>query len=291
LDTQKGDRVHPGKNHRKGGKPALLSSKTNKGPSHRDEGAIGKLVFLVDDDTVLRAFLRDILTMQNFRVIEASTCSEAMAKFDPDTDICVIDYQLPDGSGIELLEVIRKTRPFLPVLIMTGYGTEDIATSAFRTGAADYLKKPLEIEFLLLKIAEKLGGETVRDKAVSERAGSEDDFILGWMAMYIEKNHTQDLDLDKLAEKAGMNKFRLCRLFKEKFGMGYLSYLNNIRTAHAKELLRNDALSILNISDHIGFGSLSQFERVFRETEGMSPREYRKKVIKGGALIIRSVFR
>ena len=241
--------------------------------------ATGKSVFLVDDDACLRTFVKNILEMQGFRVIEASTCSEAMNRFNHDVDICVIDYQLPDGNGIALLDVIRKTRPLLPVIIMTGYGTEDIVTSAFRTGAADYLKKPLAIEFLLLKIDEKLGGETIGDKVVPEVADSRDDFIMGWLAIYMEKNHTQFLDLDSLAEKAGMSKFRLCRLFKERYGEGYLSYLNGIRTRHAKELLRNSSLSIFTVSDRCGFRSLSHFERTFRLVEGMSPREYRKKII------------
>ena len=276
--TRKGDRIFSGEDRLKVRRSAP-STIPIEASSCNAQGSVGKSVFLVDDDFDLRNILKDIFEMYNFRVIEAATCSEAMRKFDSEVDIAIVDYHLPDGNGIALLGLIRNTRPHLPVIIMTGYGTEEIAIRAFRTGAADYIKKPLDIEFLLRIIDERLGGGIIIDKSVAGKTDSGAGLIMEWMAMYIEENHTFDLDLKKLAEKAGMSKFRFCRLFKEKFGKGYLSYLNGVRVAHAKELLRNHTLNILNISEHTGFGSLSQFERVFREIEGISPREYRKKMM------------
>jgi len=237
-------------------------------------------VLLVDDDAECRAALKEMIRMDNYQVIEAGTCSEALKSLDPHIDIALIDYQLPDGNGIELLGTIRKTKPLLPVIIMTGYGTEDIAVRSFRTGATDYIKKPCSIYFLLRKMAEKLGGEIVMEESSPECAGNNDYAIIDGVAMHLEENHhIQDLSLDRLAEKFGMSKFRICRLFKEKFGRGYRSYLNETRLVHARELIRNSDLSISDIAYSAGFGSLSQFERVFREAEGLAPREYRKNML------------
>jgi len=129
-----------------------------------------KSILLVEDEDDVRASLKNILEIENYNVLEAATYSAAIKQLKHHIDLALIDYVLPARDGLELIKYIRKTKPFLPVIMITGHGTEDVAIKAFRTGATDYIKKPLNIPYLIQKIAGILlsseGEITSREKEV-----------------------------------------------------------------------------------------------------------------------------
>lgn len=237
-----------------------------------------KSILLVEDEKEMRATLREILEMNSYKVLEAGTYSNAVKHLESDIDLALVDYRLPDCDGIELLKRIRKDKPALPVIILTGYGTEDVAVKSFRTGAEDYIKKPFAIPYLLKKIAGILGEEFGGEDSGHECGSNMETFMMEGIAMHMEENYMQDLNLDKLADMAGMCKFSFCRQFRKKFGHGYVAHLNGIRIKRSKELLGNPDLSISDIAYTAGYKSLSQFERVFKSAEGVAPRDYRKNI-------------
>src|SRR5262245_65370079 len=74
----------------------------------------------------------------------ATTGAEALAKARRDrVDLVVLDHRLPDCTGLEVLSQLRSTHPVVPVIMLTGYGSEWICASAFRLGVTDYLQKPV----------------------------------------------------------------------------------------------------------------------------------------------------
>lgn len=237
-----------------------------------------KTVLYVDDEQDLRCAISEVLSFSDYRVVEACNCAEALACLEQPIDIALLDYKLPDGTGIELLNKIRVTMPDLPVIIITAYGTEDLAVKSFRTGATDYIKKPPEFNYLLRRMSELMGGEVEDAEGSPECFDSHDDLKLACIVEHLKANHSDEITLDRLAEIGDINKFRLSRLFNRKFGAGYQTYLNGLRIGHAKELLKNRGLSILEIADAAGFKSLSQFERVFKSMEGLPPRELRRNM-------------
>jgi len=240
-----------------------------------------KSILLVEDDGVIRELIREAISREYY-VLEASNHLEAIRHLKNHIDLALIDYALPDKDGFEVLKAIRGIRPGLPAIIMTGYSTEDLAIKAVRTSVTDYIKKPLRLAYLKKRISEILDGKACSESAESERAGgserpTRDEFIMDGISEYIENNYKEDLTLDKLSCVAGMNKFKFCRIFKERFGVSYTSYLNNIRVKNAAELLKNTDNSITEIAHHVGFNCITYFERVFRSRYGMSPSAYRKK--------------
>ncbi|MBI3754589.1 MAG: helix-turn-helix transcriptional regulator [Deltaproteobacteria bacterium] len=100
---------------------------------------------------------------------------------------------------------------------------------------------------------------------------------IGW---HIEENYMKDFSLESLARRLGMNKFNFCRSFKERFGRGFVSYLNSIRVKNAAELLENPNLNITEIAYVVGYKSFTQFERAFKKIYNIPPREYRKRISK-----------
>lgn len=94
---------------------------------------------------------------------------------------------------------------------------------------------------------------------------------------YIDTHYAKKITLDRLSEMFSINKFYLERIFKEQFGVSIINYLTNIRITHAKRLLRFTSKSVEQIGLECGITPLYYFSRMFKQTEGISPSEYRMK--------------
>jgi two-component system response regulator AtoC len=117
-----------------------------------------KTILLVDDDSILRNIIKEVL-LRNYDVLEASSCSEAQEQLSRHFDLALVDYALPDCDGFEVLKMIRSAKSTIPLILMTGYSTEDLAIKALRAGITDFIKKPIRYPYLLSKLSEVLGGE------------------------------------------------------------------------------------------------------------------------------------
>lgn len=96
---------------------------------------------------------------------------------------------------------------------------------------------------------------------------------------YVEENFSKKITLDLLAEKFYTNKYTILRKFKNYTGMGLPKYLNTIRLINAKKRLAKGE-KIINIALSCGFGSLSNFDRVFLAETGITPKEYKQSCTK-----------
>jgi DNA-binding response OmpR family regulator len=113
-------------------------------------------VLLVDDDPVMARLVRKILADNGFHsVVHAATGREALDLLEG-MDVVLLDHQLPDTTGLEVLEAIR-TRPQPPaVILVTAHGNESLAATALRRGADDYLAKDVSLAELLPQILERV---------------------------------------------------------------------------------------------------------------------------------------
>jgi AraC-like DNA-binding protein/mannose-6-phosphate isomerase-like protein (cupin superfamily) len=95
---------------------------------------------------------------------------------------------------------------------------------------------------------------------------------------YIDLHFKESLTLEQLAEEAHMNKFYLSHTFKKEYGISPINYMISKRIEESKYLLAETDLSLSQISQLLGFSSLSYFSQVFRKTQEISPMEYRQSV-------------
>ncbi len=110
-------------------------------------------ILVVDDEPPIRALLREVLKDQGYQVSEAGTGEQALQVFkDTHIQILLTDLKLPDMDGITLLEQILDADPKVSGIVMTGYGTIDLAIRALRAGAVEFLTKPLQPEVVLLTL-------------------------------------------------------------------------------------------------------------------------------------------
>jgi DNA-binding NtrC family response regulator len=103
-------------------------------------------VLVVDDDAEMRALLRRTLEFDGHQVSELDRGTHVVeALRGAPCDLVILDKEMPGLTGIELLPVLRREFPRLPVVLVTAFGGRQVATSAFRLGAASYLEKPFRL--------------------------------------------------------------------------------------------------------------------------------------------------
>ncbi len=110
-------------------------------------------VLIVDDETTIIESLEGILSDDGFEVIHAFNGYEALKKVESESpDIVLLDIWMPGMDGIETLKEIKKIAPNLPVVMITGHGTIESAVDATKSGAYDFLEKPLSIDKVMVTI-------------------------------------------------------------------------------------------------------------------------------------------
>ena len=114
-------------------------------------------VLIVDDEPLIRWSLAETLVEHGYAVVQAGDGKGALAALaDPLlVDVVMLDYRLPDSDGLQLLAAIRGLSPHSRVVVMTAYGTSEMAAEALRLGAVDVVNKPIEmhdVAELLLRV-------------------------------------------------------------------------------------------------------------------------------------------
>ncbi|EGB16231.1 response regulator receiver protein [Pseudodesulfovibrio mercurii] len=116
-------------------------------------------VLLVDDELGFLEVLAKRLRKRGYAVTAAGSGSEGIRVLrDNDFDVAVLDLKLEDMDGIEVLQIMKKMVPELPVIMLTGHGSEQAAREGVESGAFDYLLKPCDLDDLLDKVGEAVAG-------------------------------------------------------------------------------------------------------------------------------------
>jgi YesN/AraC family two-component response regulator len=234
-------------------------------------------ILVVDDDpAVIEALMA---ALQGTYVVHgAATGKEAFAILErhPVAAI-VLDAVLGREHGLDLVEPFRKLST-APILILTGYSTEDLAIRAVRAKVDDYLRKPLDLDALHSAVARLLHPR-------------EEPATLAWMLpsevpppeavvrarRYLEAHLNEPYAAGRLAREIGLSERHLYRQFREAIGLTPRQYLTRVRMVRAAELLRTTPRGIEQIASDVGFRNVTVFNRVFKRAYGVSPSEFRAR--------------
>src|SRR3954464_13725760 len=108
-------------------------------------------ILVVDDEEPIRQVLTEVLSGHGYVVSTASDGEEALKELPPhDYDAIVTDVRMPRMDGLSLVRAIQQTAPDAPVIVMSAYGSHDLALEAMKAGAYDYLGKPFRPDEVLL---------------------------------------------------------------------------------------------------------------------------------------------
>ncbi len=109
-------------------------------------------ILLIEDEAAIRRVLIKILTEENntYEVEEAADGLEGIEKIkEHDYDLILCDIKMPKMDGVEVLEAVKKLKPEIPMVMISGHGDLDTAVNTMRMGAFDYISKPPDLNRLL----------------------------------------------------------------------------------------------------------------------------------------------
>jgi DNA-binding NtrC family response regulator len=124
-------------------------------------------ILVIDDEAEIQEGLELLLSSEGYSVTSAETGEAGLARLEQEPfDLLLLDVSLPGRSGLDLLRDIRHRDPHLPVVLITAYGSIDMARQAFKSGAQDYITKPWSNDELLAQIASAIEGRRLREENV-----------------------------------------------------------------------------------------------------------------------------
>jgi len=131
-------------------------------------------VLVVEDDAAMRELLSDSLQRRGFEVVKAAGGEEALQQCaEGDFDVVLTDLNMPRVSGLQLCERITQSRPDVPVVVVTAFGSMDTAIAAIRAGAYDFVTKPFDLGRLILTLERAVSLRHLKDEVrrLRESAG------------------------------------------------------------------------------------------------------------------------
>ena len=122
-------------------------------------------ILVVDDESEIREGLEILLKGEGYGVASAESGESGLAKLEEHPfDLLLLDVSLPDRNGLDMLKEIRRRDPDLSIVLITAYGSIDMARAAFKNGAMDYITKPWSNEELLAQVAQAVESRRLRDE-------------------------------------------------------------------------------------------------------------------------------
>ena len=124
-------------------------------------------ILVVDDESEIREGLELLLQSEGYQVSSAETAMSGLAQLEERPfDLLLLDVSLPDRNGIDMLKDIHRQDPHLPIVLITAYGSIEMARTAFKSGAMDYITKPWSNDELLAQVAQAVEARRLRDENV-----------------------------------------------------------------------------------------------------------------------------
>jgi DNA-binding NtrC family response regulator len=130
-------------------------------------------ILLVDDEPGIRLGMRGFLSAHGFDVDEATSIAEAQEAFRTTRpDVAVVDYRLPDGTALQLLPRLKELDASVPLVVLTGHGSIELAVQAVKEGAEQFLTKPLELSVLKVVLERLVAQRRERQRQLADRAST-----------------------------------------------------------------------------------------------------------------------
>lgn len=243
-------------------------------------------VLLVEDNSDVRLYIREEIK-DEYNLLEADNGLEAiqLAK-SHSVDLIVSDIMMPQMDGLELCRNIKShlTTSHIPVILLTARTTDDYRLKGLETGADDYVFKPFNATVLSARIKNLIENRKLLRQKFSQDINlspkdvtvtSPDEKFLTRALEIVEQNISDsEFDVDKLVDEAGMSRSAFYRKLKILTGQSANDFIKTIRLRRAAQILRQNKLTISEVSYEVGFNDPQYFSKCFHKHFGKTPSQY-----------------
>lgn len=241
-------------------------------------------VLLIDDENIIVEGLRRVVRWADYNCQVVGTACDAeegtklIRALHP--HILFTDIRMPGRDGLAMVAALRSEYPDMQVAILTGYRDFTYAQEAIRLGVTRFLLKPSKMEEIkeaLMVMTQRLDKQpTIQEE--EEQSQTASSFIVNQALSFMEKNYSQKLTLQAVADCCYVSQWHLSKLLNRYAEKSFYDILNAIRIQKAKELLADPKLKIGEIGEMVGYADTAHFARTFKKLEGMSANEYRNTI-------------
>lgn len=241
-----------------------------------------RLIFAEDDDQIRNGLSRffpwEQLGFSLRACFENGLQALEYVRLHP-VDVILTDVRMPVMDGLQMLEKMRLENLDAYVVILSAFRDFDYAQKAIELGVSNYIVKSTKYDELVQVF------ETIHENLKNGRSGVEirasleplemSGEVLDRIKGYIREN-IASATLQSTADYVNYSPIYLSRLFKEKAGINFISFIIQERMRRAVELLRIPSQSMIQISEAVGYSNEKNFSRAFKKYFGVGPAEYRK---------------
>ena len=289
-------------------------SQPETGSQEKGGGDTSKdLMLLVEDNSELRIFLRSIFASE-YRIVEAANGMEGLnkaLKFLP--DIVISDVMMPEKDGIAMTRELRAdmTTSHIPIVLLTAKSSIESKLEGLEYGADDYITKPFSATYLKARVknllaqrqklqtlyrhnlmqagavpavADEQSTGNVQDNPQTDKSAAmspNDRKFMDKLIELMEKNMDNgDLVVDDFVQELAVSRSVFFKKLKTLTGLAPIEFIKEMRINRAVQLIATGEYSMTQISYMVGINDPRYFSKCFKQKKGMTPTEYRDKVLK-----------
>ena len=252
-----------------------------------EEESTRKSILIVEDHIIFRSYLVDELK-KYYNVIAAHDGEEGLKKAILHVpDLIVTDMMMPQMDGPELSQAVRNNIAVshIPIIMLTGRSSDEARFEGYNAGIDAYMVKPFDINLLILRINKLLEINEARRKTFINKKEVQIDaltdnpidqeFLKRTFQCVLDNLSNSDYTVEKFSEDMNMDRTGLYRKLMALTDHSPTNFIRTIRLKKAAELLLDKKLTIADVSDQVGFNSISYFTKCFHEAFGKTPSQSR----------------
>lgn len=231
---------------------------------------ISEKVIIIDDDQRIIKSVEIALNEYEFVAFTDAQKAIEYIKKPHQIHLVLLDVMMPTVNGLDVLSQIKKIRPDMKVIMITGHCSKDIVIEALRRHADDFVEKPVQMGELKEKMVRLIWESKRLEKELNPNDKVER------IKNFIDRNY-RNVNLDYIAEEMRLSSKYVSRIFINNHGTSFRGYKIQKKMEKAKFLLANTGLDIKEIAYDLGYQNPESFMRTFKLQEKVTPSEYRQQ--------------
>ena len=247
-------------------------------------------IVIIEDEKRARAAIRNLLMAVDLQTQIVGECADASEGIETIRrklpDLAFVDIRMPGMNGLEMIRKLNLENIRTEYVIITGYSDFQYAKQGIDLGVAGYILKPVTYEDIQQVLTKVLGRVPVSQVPPSLRSPVSlpdlrelenrcENLLIRRSIRYIDQHLGLPCHLAQTARALMVSPEHLSRSFHEEMGMTFTDYVRLVKMDYAMTLLRKTSMKVQEISWKVGIENDKYFHNVFKETVGMTPKQYR----------------